>query len=179
MLYTGQRRSDVHRMTWPDINGDMISVIQQKTGARLVIPLHSGLRDILSHAPRDHVTLLNTEYGKPFTVDGFSGFLRDAIKAAGLPIECHPHGLRKAAGRRLAEAGCTANEIMSVLGHKTLAEAERYTRGADQKRQAWAAILKLERTNGTQSLANPPFKVSQKSDKTKEYQSEQKETGAP
>ena len=45
--------------------------------------------------------------------------------AAGLPIDCQPHGLRKAAGRRLAEAGCTAHEIMSVLGHKTLSEAER------------------------------------------------------
>jgi hypothetical protein len=35
---------------------------------------------------------------------------------------------------RLAEAGCTANGIMSVLGHRTLAKAERYTRDADQAR---------------------------------------------
>ena len=28
-------------------------------------------------------------------------FMRDAIKAAGLPLDCQPHGLRKAAGRRL------------------------------------------------------------------------------
>ena len=41
-------------------------------------------------------------------------------------------GSGEAAGRRLAEAGCSANEIMSILGHKTLAEAERYTREADQ-----------------------------------------------
>src|SRR5258705_9644309 len=62
--------------------------------------------------------------------------LRDAITAAGLPLDCQPHGLRKAAGRRLAEAGCTAHEIMAVLGHKTLAEAERYTRGGGQTRPA-------------------------------------------
>jgi integrase len=89
-------------------------------------------------------TIINTEYGKPFTVDGFSQWMRAAITAAGLPLECQPHGLRKAAGRRLAEAGCTANEIMSVLGHRTLAEAERYTRDADQVRLATDAVTKLE-----------------------------------
>jgi integrase len=78
------------------------------------------------------------------TVDGFSQWMRDAITAAGLPLECQPHGLRKAAGRRLAEAGCTAHEIMAVLGHKTLAEAERYTREADQARLAEGAVAKLE-----------------------------------
>ena len=33
---------------------------------------------------------------------------------------------------------------MSVLGHKTLADAERYTREADQVRPAGAAVTKLE-----------------------------------
>jgi enterobacteria phage integrase len=33
---------------------------------------------------------------------------------------------------------------MAVLGHKTLTEAERYTREADQARLASAALAKLE-----------------------------------
>ena len=49
-----------------------------------------------------------------------------------------------AAGRRLADAGCTPREIIAVLDHKMLAEAERYTRDADQLRLAGAAITKLE-----------------------------------
>ena len=73
-----------------------------------------------------HIVIITTAYGKPFTVDGFSGWMRDAISEAGLPLDCRPHGLRKAAGRLLAEAGATAKMIMSVLGHNTLAEAERY-----------------------------------------------------
>ena len=79
-----------------------------------------------------------------FTVDGFSQWMRNAITGAGLPLDCQPHGLRKAAGRRLADAGCTAHEIMAVLGHKTLAEAERYTREADQVWLATEAMTKLE-----------------------------------
>ena len=39
MLYTGQRRSDVHRMTWADVNRSMIRVVQQKTGEKLEIPI--------------------------------------------------------------------------------------------------------------------------------------------
>jgi integrase len=144
MLYTGQRRSDVHRMTWADVSGSTIRVVQQKTRRKLVIPLHYELRKVLAATEREHVTIINTEYGKPYTVDGFSQWMRDAITAAGLPLDCQPHGLRKAAGRRLAEAGCSANEIMSVLGHQTLAEAERYTRDADQAHLATGAFAKLE-----------------------------------
>jgi hypothetical protein len=58
--------------------------------------------------------------------------MRDAIADAGLPLGCQPHGLRKATGRRFAEAGATAEMIVSVLGHPTRAEAERYTEEANQ-----------------------------------------------
>jgi integrase len=145
MLYTGQRRSDVHRMTWADLTEGTIRVVQQKTNRKLTIPLHRDLRLVLDLVERNHVTILNTKYGKPFSVNGFSQWMRSAISDAGLPLDCQPHGLRKAAGRRLAEAGCTASEIMAVLGHKTLTEAERYTREADQARLAMEAMTKLER----------------------------------
>jgi integrase len=36
-----------------------------------------------------------------------------------------PHGLRKAAAKRMAEGGCTAHQIAAVTGHKTLAEVQR------------------------------------------------------
>ena len=144
MLYTGQRRSDVHRMTWADVSELTIRVVQQKTGRKLTIPLHRELLTVLADAEREHAMIISTEYGKPFTVDGFSQWLRSAITAAGLPLDCQPHGLRKAAGRRLAEAGCSAHEIMAVLGHKNLSEAERYTREADQARLATEAVIKLE-----------------------------------
>ena len=143
-LYSGQRRSDVHRMTWADVKKNGIDVVQQKTGRKLLIPIHPELCAILANAKREHVTIINTEYGQPFTADGFSQWFRNAITAAELPLDCQPHGLGKAAGRRLAEAGCTAHQIMAVLGHKTLADAERYTREADQAQLAMEAMMKLE-----------------------------------
>ena len=88
--------------------------------------------------------LLPTEYGKPFTVNGYSGFMRDAIRESGNGIGCRPHGLRKTFGRLLVDAGAMAHEIMAALGHLTLAEAERYTREADRRRGGRRAILKLD-----------------------------------
>lgn len=144
-LNLGQRRSDVVRMARSHITSEgRIRIKQQKTERELLIPLHRDTVDALDAYKMQHIVIINTEYGKPFTVDGFSGWMRDAISKAGLPLECKPHGLRKAAGRMLAEAGATAKMIMAVLGHTTLAEAERYTEEADQAGLAEDAVIKLE-----------------------------------
>jgi integrase len=158
MLYTGQRRSDTHRMTWTDISQrtGRIKVHQQKTDVKLEIPLHEELLYVLDKARSNHITIINTEFGAPFTVDGFSDFMRDAITAAGLPLSCQPHGLRKAAGRRLAEAGCTNKEIMAILGHKALASVQLYTEEAEQIEMAAAAMRKVEQIHNRPS-PNRPF----------------------
>jgi hypothetical protein len=57
LLYTGQRRSDVHRMTWADVSGETIRVVQQKTGRKLAIPLHRELLTALAAANRDSAAL--------------------------------------------------------------------------------------------------------------------------
>jgi integrase len=140
LLYTGQRGSDVHRMSWTDIVGDTIRVAQRKTATKLSIPIHEVLHRLLAIATDHAETILTTAYGKPFSVKGFGNMMSRAISEAGLPPRCKAHGLRKAAARRLAEAGCSASEIMAITGHKTLAEVERYTRAAEQERLARQAI---------------------------------------
>ena len=74
----------------------------------------------------------------------------DAIEKAGLPDACVMHGLRKTAARMLAEVGCSTHEIASITGHRALKEIEDYTKAANQRTLATAAILKLER-NGNQT----------------------------
>ena len=155
-LNLGQRRSDVVRMAQTHITPEAkIRIKQQKTGRELLIPLHRDTIAAPDAFEMQHVVMITTAYGKPFTVDGFSGWMREAISKAGLPLDCKPHGLRKAAGRLLAEAGATARMIMSVLGHTTLAEAERYTEEADQAGLAEDAVIKLEqrRNNGIPQTA--------------------------
>jgi integrase len=57
---------------------------------------------------------------------------------------CSFHGLRKAASVRLAEAGCTPHEIAAITGHASLKEIVRYTKAADRKRLAAAAMEKMK-----------------------------------
>lgn len=139
-LYTGQRRADVPAMRWAAYDGAGIAVTQEKTGAPLWIPAHPDLKLILDAIERRGLSILTTERGKAFTTCGFGNMMADAIGAAGLPDACRLHGLRKSAGRCLAEAGATTRQIMAVLGHKTLSEAERYTREAEQRRLALQGI---------------------------------------
>jgi integrase len=67
---------------------------------------------------------------------------------AGLPAGLTAHGLRKAACRRLAEAGRSTNEIAAISGHKSLREVERYTRAASQLHMAKAAKAGLREALG-------------------------------
>jgi integrase len=143
LLYTGQRRGDVVRMGRQHIRGDLISVRQQKTGAPLLIPLHPALRAAIEATPSGHLTFLATVFGKARAANGFTTWFRDCCNSAGLANGTSAHGLRKAACRRLAEAGCSANEIKAISGHASLREVERYTKAADQERMARAAMKRL------------------------------------
>lgn len=148
LLYTGQRRSDVVTMSWDDVRDGTICVTPLKTkrtsGVKLWIPIHPALQEVLDVADEDEGTILKTAFGQSFTSNGFgSGFMAVKIDKTGLPKRCVTHGLRKAAARRLAEAGCTANEIAAITGHATLQEVSRYTKAAEQRKLAQAAMRRL------------------------------------
>jgi integrase len=145
LLYTAQRRSDVVGMGRQHVRNGMIAVRQQKTGTMLSIPIHPKLQEALAAAPDKHLTFLVTEFGKPFSIAGFGNWFRGRCIEAGLPKKCSTHGLRKAACRRLAEAGCTAHQIAAISGHLSLREVERYTKAADQAELARQAFEKEQR----------------------------------
>lgn len=152
-LYTGQRRSDVVTMGRQHVRDGRISVAQQKTSERLKIRIHARLAEEIAAYEQAHPTArtklpyLTTQSGDAFTVEGFGNFFRDACAAADLKGKS-PHGLRKSAGRRLAEAGCSEKQIAAILGHKSLGEVARYTREANQVGLADAAMDALERATG-------------------------------
>jgi integrase len=143
LLYTAQRRSDVVRMGRQHIRDGAVHVTQQKTAAVLAIPVHPDLARIIEATPSDHLTFLTAKKGAPFSPAGFGNLFRDWCREAGLPEACSAHGLRKAACRRLAEAGCSASQIMSVSGHRSLPEVQRYCVAADQARMARSAMASI------------------------------------
>jgi integrase len=146
LLNTVQRRSDVIRMGRQHVrqtaDGPVIAVTQQKTKAKLVLPLLPELVAAIEALPTQHLTFLTTANGKPYTGTGFGSWFREQCDAAGLR-GFSAHGLRKAGCRRLAEAGCSEKQIAAWSGHRSLAEVARYTRAADQGMLARAAVDKM------------------------------------
>lgn len=143
LLYAGQRPGDVARMGRQNLQDGRLVMTQRKTGTRLSLPIHAALHAELSQVPQGQLLFVVTEAGRGFSDAGFSGWFSERAQKAKLPEGCTAHGLRKAAARRLAEAGCSAHEIASITGHKTLKEVERYTRAVDQQGLATSALARI------------------------------------
>ena len=158
LLNTGQRRSDIVRMGRQHVRERTISVRQQKTGKRLDIPLHQDLAAAIAATPSGQMAFLVGRYGKPYTPGGFGNWFKGACKSAGIEVGLRAHGLRKAICRRLAEAGCSASEIMSVGGWRNIREVETYVAAASQKKLAEAAMAKLDLSNQPSRLDNSAHK---------------------
>jgi integrase len=147
LLGTALRASDVVRVGRGNVrDGSICNIIQQKTkGALPPIPISAALAAAINAAaPDEHVVFLVNEHGRSFTAHGFGKWFTTQCERVGLK-GLSPHGLRKAACRRLAEAGCSANEIAAISGHVGLNEVARYTRQADQARMVRNAIARTER----------------------------------
>lgn len=144
-LHTGQRRGDLCSMTWATYDGATIRLRQAKTGTALVLPVHPDLRRELEawKTTRTGVHILHSPRTHAWTAPHLSREMRRALREIGLPPRLNVHGLRKAAARRLAEAGATTHEIAAVTGHRSLQMVQHYTTSADQERMAGAAMRLL------------------------------------
>jgi integrase len=142
LLYTGQRRSDVVTMGRQHVRDGLLHVTQKKGGGKvmLALPLHPELKRTLDALPKDNLTFIMTAYRRPMTEAGFTKWFGECVVKAGLPSDLSPHGLRKAAARRLAEAGASPHQIAAITGHASLKEVERYTLSASQPILAKAAM---------------------------------------
>lgn len=147
LLYTGQRVGDAARISRADIKNNAIKVVQQKTAEDeddiQWIEMHPALVRAIQAGPSKGLRLIGDKNGRPIKGRALSDIIRIAADAAALPRECVAHGLRKAACRRLAEAGCSAHEIAAISGHKSLAEIQRYCDRANRGKLSKSAVGKL------------------------------------
>ena len=145
-VHTGQRRGDLIRLPWTAYDGATIRLVQQKTGAALVVPVHRELRAELDAWRREatSVTILTSPRGLPWTAAHFTRELGKLVGKLGMG-RFTPHGLRKLCAVRLAEAGCSAHQIAAICGWRSLSMVQHYTQAAAQEEMATAAIVRLEK----------------------------------
>lgn len=149
MLYAGcARRSDVVLLGRQHLTRDGRLVYRQFKGrnnwpVQIDIPVIDELRRIIDASPCGDMAFLVTEFGKPFSTNGFGNWFKKRCDEAGLP-HCSALGVRKAAAARLAELGCSDLEIMAIGGWQTLKEVQRYTKGARKRVLADSALNKVQ-----------------------------------
>jgi integrase len=145
--YTGQRGSDVVNMRWVDYDGELINVVQQKTGERVWLHCPEPLRAMLDRMKQNPVHpefIFTNKWRRPYVHAGtLSAALRHHLRSLGYR-EYSMHGLRKNAGMELAFAGCQVGEIQAVLGHKSPKMAMFYCKQADSKRLSRTATAKWD-----------------------------------
>ena len=126
---------------------------RKRKPVKVEVPLPASLVAAIEACPSppDSLTFLINEWGRPFGKKSFNAWFRKQVAAARLPDSCVPHGLRKGGCRVMAESDCTAHEIMSVSGHTTLREVERYTKAANRKHLAARAQAKVAKAAKTQA----------------------------
>jgi integrase len=143
-FWLGDRRSDVAALRWDMIRPPGVVVFNQiKTDEMMELPISDELWAAICHLPVRCETVLSTQYGRPFSAKSLTGHMAIWTRKAGLPPGCTIHGLRKTLGRIAADAGSTTHQIMSTLGHRTLKQAELYTREAERRRLARDAMANV------------------------------------
>ena len=163
LLNVAARRGDAHKLGVQHIRNGKLSWRPHKTirstGKELSIRILPALLGAMDAMPSrgTALSLLLNDYGKPFaSAAAFGNKFADWCNDAGLePVLCddgrvrnyRAHGLRKAACKALAHAGCTGPEIMSVSGHSSLAQVQVYIDEVEQGRMADAALEKLVAKN--------------------------------
>ncbi len=156
MLWTGQRGGDARLMGASNVIRGRMELTQEKTGVFVSVPILAPLAESIIASRVKGSPFLRTEYGKPFSKAGFGNRMRKWCDEADLK-HCTAHGLRKAASRRFAEAGCTNQEIKAWTGHTTDSEVARYTADASRRSMSDAAGAKLL-ANLAETLANETAK---------------------
>lgn len=149
MMFCGLDPKDALTLRRSSIKDGLIDTKRAKTGQSVWIPLPAFVQEVLAAAPRhDAVTVCANSYGKPWTTSGFNASwqkIRNRLVAEqaiepGLTLK----GLRHTVATILAESGSDDRTIADMLGQKTLAMAQHYSRRANRARKLTAVVENLD-----------------------------------
>ena len=151
MRHTGLRYSDVARLKWTDLDGDIIKTRPHKTAAHkisVMIPLTDAAKAAVNALDRrgDYLFPLHAElYGDRSRASRDVLNFREVLDTAGISGSGYTiHSWRHTAATRLAETGADMETRKRILGHRTDEMAAHYDHAAhlEQTRAALDAAAK-------------------------------------
>jgi integrase len=133
LLYdSAQRPSDILALRWWNIQGNVLKVEQDKTGAVVSVPLGKLSKSLLTGGCSDDY-VIKTKTGLKYHLTNLRQELTIVKSALGLPKELQLRDLRRTALTEMGDAGCTEDEIMAVSGHKSRQVVSVYVQKTDQQ----------------------------------------------
>lgn len=141
LYFTGQRINEVVKMSWSDIDGDLMRVYVQKTKRRIEVAILPELADMLATQPKLAPTILTNANERSWTQSGLRQKLQAWAKLR--EVKVVPHGLRKNAVISLLEAGCTVAEVSGITD-QSLQMIEHYAQKVSKPSLGRAAVVKLD-----------------------------------
>lgn len=143
MAGLGQRQGDVLRLSRSRYDAGTFDITQSKRGRRVLIPVVPELREAIEAAPiASPILVISETTGRPYKSTDFRYQFRVVADAAGLPRSRKSMTLRHTMGTMLGEAGCTENEISSILGNLPEIIRKHYVK--PNSAMARSAIAKFE-----------------------------------
>ncbi len=149
--YTAQRFSDYSRIRKDHINNSFVELIQQKTGAKVVIPIRQELDKLLSkynyNVPKMYEQKLNkyikivgekAKINEPVIIEAIRGGLKvETTKPKYEFIKTHT--ARRSGCTNMFDAGLNTIVIMKISGHKTEKEFLKYIKLSEKQAAEKAA----------------------------------------
>lgn len=131
MAYSwGQRLGDMRTLTWDnyDMDTGVLHLEQSKRRAKVSIPTHAGLRQMLEQQHKDfswqkYIAPSTRKDGDGklhcFSLVALSQIGNEIMRAAGLPEHLRLMDLRRTAITEMVSAGVPITNVMAVSGHAT------------------------------------------------------------
>lgn len=143
ILYTGARKQDACILGRQHLRVGRLKFKPLKTlqtsGTVVDIPILPELQRAIDAGPCGEMTFLVTEFGRPFSSNGFGNWFRDRCHEAGL-AEASAHSFRKGAATIGAENGMTDAQMQAIFGWSSAKMPAVYRKKASAKRLTDAAM---------------------------------------
>lgn len=132
-LLTGQRRSDINKLNFTDIENGLLYIKQAKTGTKLAIPikiklniLNISLEEVI-HRAKDYYTtgptMIRKHNGTSLSLATLSATFHELVKAVGITKNVTLHECRSLSERLYREQGI---DTRLLLGHKHQSMTDMY-----------------------------------------------------
>lgn len=168
LAWTGSRFSDLEKIGKTDIKDGFISFRQQKTGTKVVIPLHPVVMEVLQKYDFD--------LPEPISNQRFNEYIKEACKVAKIDSNesvtvtvggvkqtttqpkyelVSSHTGRRSFATNMYESGLPSLTIMAITGHKTEKSFLKYIKTTPEKHakmmaEAWAKMYNQNEKGGSE-----------------------------